>query len=68
MVSLVNSQGIWTLAISRNKNKLENPTPVQQEQIKDCKHAASMPLLVFLSLPLLYPVLDPLDPQQSVPS
>ena len=39
MVSLVNSQGTWTSAISRHKNKIENPTLVQQEQIKNRKHA-----------------------------
>lgn len=39
MVSLVNSQGTWTPAINRNKNKLENPTLLQQEAIKDKKHA-----------------------------
>jgi hypothetical protein len=40
MVSLVNSQGTWSPAISRHKNKLENPSLVQQENIKDRKHAA----------------------------
>jgi hypothetical protein len=40
MVSLVNSQGTWSPAISRHKNKLENPSLVQQEHIKDRKHAA----------------------------
>ena len=35
VVSLVNSQGTWTPAIS----KIENPGLVQQEQIKNRKHA-----------------------------
>ena len=39
MVSLVNSQGTWTPAISRHKNKIENPGVVQQEQTKNRKHA-----------------------------
>ena len=39
VVSLVNSQGTWTPAISRHKNKIENPGLVQQEQIKNSKHA-----------------------------
>ena len=39
MVSLVNSQGTWSSATSRHKNKIENPTLVQQEQIKNRKHA-----------------------------
>jgi hypothetical protein len=38
MVSLVNSQGTWTPATSRSKNKIENPGPAQQEQIKNRKH------------------------------
>jgi hypothetical protein len=38
-VSLVNSQGNWTPARSRNKNKIENPGLVQQEQKKNRKHA-----------------------------
>ena len=32
MVSLVNSQGTWTAATRRNKDKIENPGLVQQEQ------------------------------------
>jgi hypothetical protein len=40
MESLVNSQDTWSSAISRHKNKLENPSLVQQENIKDRKHAA----------------------------
>ena len=40
MVSLVNSQGTWTPARSRHKDKIENPGLVQQEQIKINKHAA----------------------------
>jgi hypothetical protein len=39
VVSLVNTHCTWTPAISRNKNKIENPGLVQQEQIKNCKHA-----------------------------
>ncbi len=39
MVSLVNSQGTWSSATSRHKNKIENPALVQQEQIKNRKHA-----------------------------
>jgi hypothetical protein len=39
VVSLVNSQSTWTPATSRNKNKIENPGLVQQEQIKNRKHA-----------------------------
>ncbi len=39
VVSLVNSHGTWTPAISRNKNKIENPGVVQQEQSKNRKHA-----------------------------
>jgi hypothetical protein len=39
MVSLVNLQGTWTSATSRNKNKIENPGQVQQEQNKNRKHA-----------------------------
>jgi hypothetical protein len=38
MVSLVNSQGTWTPARSRNKNKIGNPGLVQQGQIKNRKH------------------------------
>ncbi len=38
MVSLVNLRGILTLAKSWNKDKIENPSPVQQEQIKNNKH------------------------------
>jgi len=38
MVSLVNSQGTWTPATSRHKNKIEKPGLVQQEQIKNRKH------------------------------
>jgi hypothetical protein len=40
MVSLVNSQGTWTAATRRNKDKIENPGLVQQEQTKNRKHAA----------------------------
>ena len=40
MVSLVDSQGTWTPARSRHKDKIENPGLVQQEQIKINKHAA----------------------------
>jgi hypothetical protein len=36
---VVNSQGTWTPARSHNKNKIENPGLVQQEQIKNSKHA-----------------------------
>ena len=39
MISLVNSRGTWTPAKSRNKDKIENPGLVQQEQIKNRKHA-----------------------------
>ena len=39
MVSLVNSRGTWSPAQSRHKNKLENLSLVQQEQIKITKHA-----------------------------
>ncbi len=39
MVSLVNSQGTWAPATSRNRNKLENPGLVQQEHIKNRKHS-----------------------------
>ncbi len=39
MVSLVNSQGTWTAATRRNKDKIENPGLVQQEQTKYRKHA-----------------------------
>ncbi len=38
MVSLVNSKWTWTSATSRNKEKIENPGLVQQEQIKNQKH------------------------------
>ncbi len=38
-VSLVNSQGTWTSATSRNKVKFENPGLVLQEQIKNWKHS-----------------------------
>ncbi len=38
-VSMVNSQGTWSSATSRHTNKIENPTLVQQEQIKNRKHA-----------------------------
>jgi hypothetical protein len=37
MVSLVNSQGTWVPATSRNKNKIENPGLIQQEQFKNLK-------------------------------
>ncbi len=33
------SQGPWAPAASRNKNKIENPGLVQQEQIKNRKQA-----------------------------
>ena len=39
MVSLVNSQGTWAPATSTRKDKIENPGLVQQEQIKNRKHA-----------------------------
>jgi hypothetical protein len=39
VVSLVNSHGTWAPATSRHKNKIENPGLVQQEQIKNSKHA-----------------------------
>ncbi len=38
MVSLVNSQGAWTSATSRNKEKIKNQGLVQQERIKNKKH------------------------------
>jgi hypothetical protein len=38
-VSLVNSQGTWAPATSARKNKIENPSLVLQEQIKNRKHA-----------------------------
>ena len=39
MVSWVNSQGTWAPATSTRKDKIENPGLVQQEQIKNRKHA-----------------------------
>ena len=38
MVSLVNSRVTWAPAKSGNKDKIENPGLVQQEQIKNRKH------------------------------
>jgi hypothetical protein len=57
MVSLVNSESLGT-AISRFKNKVENPTLVQQEKIKDSKHAYFYASIGLLSLLSLLPVLD----------
>ena len=39
IVSLVNSQGTWAPATSARKDKIENPSLVLQEQIKNRKHA-----------------------------
>ncbi len=54
---MVNSQGTWTSATSRHKNKIENPTLVQQEQIKNRKHD-DFRLLDLLYLTSSFPVLD----------
>ena len=48
---LVNSQGTWTLARSPHKDKIENPGLVQQEQIKNRKHAAFYSPIGFAFLP-----------------
>ena len=40
MESLVDSHGTWAPATSARKDKLENRVLVQQEQIKNQKHAA----------------------------
>ncbi len=58
MVSFVNSQGTWTSATRRNKDKIENPGLVQQEQTKNRKHAELYAPIGFAFLALLYPALD----------
>ena len=40
MVSLVNSQGTWTQAIRRHKDKIENSGLLLQEKIKNQKHVS----------------------------
>ncbi len=53
MVSLVNSQGTWTPARSRNKNEIENPGLVQQEQIKNRKHSNFYAPIGFVFFPFV---------------
>jgi hypothetical protein len=69
MVSLINSQGTWTQATSRHKDKIENPGLLLQEKIKNQKHAAFFTLLLaLLFFHLLSPSLALLDLQQFVVS
>ena len=53
IVSLVNSLGTWTEAQSRHKDKLENPGLVQQEAIKNRKHAPFYSPIGFAFFPLV---------------
>jgi hypothetical protein len=53
MVSLVNSQGTWTQATSRHKDKIENPGLILQEKIKNQKHAAFYSPIGFAFFPFV---------------
>jgi hypothetical protein len=57
MFPLVNLQGTWTSEISRNKNKVEKPGLVQQEQKSQACRILCPNRLFFLLL-LLFPALE----------
>ncbi len=57
MVSLVNSHGTWTPAPSTRKDKIENPSLVKQEQIKNRKHADFYAPIGFAFFAFVFPVL-----------
>ena len=65
MISLVNSRGTWTPAKSRNKDKIENPGLVQQEQIKNRKHADFYAPIGFAFFPFVETTSAPLVLLQS---
>ena len=62
IVSLVNSLGTWTEAESRHKDKLENPGLVQQEVIKNRKHAPFYSPIGFAFFPLVASCFGSLGP------